>query len=245
MKNKFTRWGYYFLKRRLPFFIVLWYLTRKNISQVRNGYRLVPEKELEEKYIKSLSFLLERVELIGDYLEFGVFCGSSMVCMYKALERTGLHDIRLIGFDSFKGLPSHAIKEGWREGDFAMSLQFAECYLSENNVDRRRIHLIEGWFSDTLNDDTMKKYDLKRSCIVMIDCDMYSSTREVLEFIAPLLGQVNILFFDDWFSLDHLGENLGQKKAFTEFLRENQQFAAIPFDKYGENGKIFIIEQNA
>jgi hypothetical protein len=49
--------------------------------------------------------------------------------------------------------------------------------------------------------------------------------------------------FDDWNSLDGLGENLGQKKAFPEFLAENPQLTATPYDSYGKNGQIYLIKK--
>ncbi len=241
--DKYSNWGYYFLKRRLPFFITMWYLTSKNISKVKHGYRLVPEAELEKKCVKCLEFLIGRGEKIADYLEFGVFCGSSMACMFRALERLSLHDVRLFGFDSFKGLPAQAKDEGWSPGDYCMSIQYTKRFLSEQGVDMTRTYLIDGWFADTLNDDTKKKYDLRKSCIFMIDCDIYTSSREALEFIFPLLSKVSIVLFDDWFSLDSQGENLGQKKAFSEFLEAHPEFTASPFDSYGKNSKIFLIER--
>jgi len=56
----------------------------------------------------------------------------------------------------------------------------------------------------------------------MIDCDLYSSAKQALDFCAPLIVGQTIIFFDDWgggTSLDK--ENLGEKRAFLEFLQAN------------------------
>ena len=42
---------------------------------------------------------LERPHELGDYLEFGVSRGTSMACAYRTLQKSGLHEMRLIGFD--------------------------------------------------------------------------------------------------------------------------------------------------
>jgi hypothetical protein len=62
--------------------------------------RSVPEKELTEVYRQSVRWLLARdaPEAIGDYLEFGVFYGSSLTCMQRVLEEFGLRHVRMFGF---------------------------------------------------------------------------------------------------------------------------------------------------
>jgi O-methyltransferase len=247
MKNdKFMNWARSFMRRRiwwmLPPRVIAWILAQQNISRVDAGYRLVPEKELEGKFIKCLQRLSEW-GITGDYLEFGVFCGSSLSCMFNAAERTGQHNMRFFGFDSFKGLPAGAAEEGWREGDYCMCLEYARKFMAGRGVDFSRTCLIDGWFSETLNEDTKIKYGIDVASVVMVDCDLYSSSIEALDFAGPLLSRKSFLIFDDWHSLDAIGDNLGQKKAFPEFLRKNPGFTATPFDSYGKNGRIFMVEK--
>ncbi len=75
----------------------------------------------------------------------------------------------------------------------------------------------------------------------MIDCDLYSSAKESLNFCIPLIKDTSIIFFDDWSQDQYIGE----KKAFDEFLRENPHFKAEQFDTYKHNnlpyGRIFSI----
>jgi O-methyltransferase len=83
----------------------------------------------------------------------------------------------------------------------------------------------------------------------MIDCDMYSSTKDALNFCTKLIKDEAIIFFDGWNRFNLAEKNLGEKKAFTEFLNENPQFKAEEFGSYSyklkENGKVFkIIKQN-
>jgi O-methyltransferase len=66
---------------------------------------------------------LEPAAPIGSYLEFGVSRGSSMACAYHSLCAAGLDETRLIGFDSFEGLPPEASKEGWAPGQYRSTLE--------------------------------------------------------------------------------------------------------------------------
>ena len=68
---------------------------------------LVPEDSFCDCVRQAVAKLqeLEPSERLGDYLEFGVSRGTSMACTYSTLRHAGLNHMRLIGFDSFEGLP--------------------------------------------------------------------------------------------------------------------------------------------
>jgi O-methyltransferase len=240
-----------FIKRRVwpitPKFLLVWYLSSKNSKSFRKGEKLVPENDLEEVYVRCLNYLIGRNIPIGDYLEFGVYHGSSMVCMNKALERLKIEDVRLIGFDSFEGLPMEANKEGWSAGQYCISVGNTKKYLSENRVDLKRTKLVKGWFSDTLTKQTRDKYKIDGSSIIMVDCDIYTSTIQVLDFIEPLMGNTCVLVFDDWKSLDERGNDcgeLGQKRAFKEFLAKFPCYTFSSIDHYGANAEVFLLEKS-
>ena len=56
------------------------------------------------------------------------------------------------------------------------------------------------FFSDTLNESLLSRFENKKIGIAHIDCDIYTSTVEVLEFIieSDLLCDGSILLYDDW-----------------------------------------------
>ena len=45
---------------------------------------------------------------VGDYLEFGVFAGASMICAWNVLNDMGIDHVRMFGFNSFEGMPDAA-----------------------------------------------------------------------------------------------------------------------------------------
>lgn len=234
----------------LPKPVQEWWRIRKvvqiNKKDVIEGTTLVPLDELKKKQMEFLNVLLENEEKekIGDYLEFGVYNGSSLACMFASLKETGLVNTRLFGFDSFQGLPDSAAIDddaNWYPGQYRMDYKFAKKYISEKGVDWDKTYLIKGWFSDTLNDNTVQKYNIKKASVIMVDCDMYISAKESLNFCANLIEKHAIIIFDDWHS-DNLDEkNLGEKKAFEEFLHENPRLKTRDLGGYNDNSKAFYI----
>jgi predicted O-methyltransferase YrrM len=218
--------------------------------KVRNRIRLVPEKALTDKYIEILQLLANRngVSSLGDYLEFGVYNGTSLTCMHKVLDELGYGGIRLFGFDSFEGLPDTAMQDDdghWYPGQFYCDYETTRKVLSLENVDWNRTFLIKGWFGDTLTDDLIRNYNMTQASVIMIDCDMYLSAKEALDFCAPLIQKEAVILFDDWYSGNRLADrNLGEKRAFDEFLMENPAFNAKALNSYTDNAKVFLITQS-
>ena len=73
---------------------------------------LVPPDDLQQFFEAALRQLRElKGEHVGDYLEFGVFNGTSLSALYHARRASGVTDMRLFGFDSFEGLPAGSTQE--------------------------------------------------------------------------------------------------------------------------------------
>ena len=120
------------------------WLTGRDARRIRNRKLLVQPAALEERFARSISLLRERGEDIHDYLEFGVYNGTSLACMFRALKASGNHRSRLIGFDSFEGLPAVAATDSgghWRAGDFKSPLDFTRACLRYQRVDESRVIL--------------------------------------------------------------------------------------------------------
>lgn len=217
---------------------------------VRMGARheLVPVDILTERYRDALAHVRHArgsAEL-GDYLEFGVYQGSSMSCMAAAARKLGLTNLRFIGFDSFEGMPAQAAfedEQAWKPGEFRSSIEYTMAYLAYKGVDMNRVILVKGWFDDTATEATAMKYKITKASVIMIDCDIYSSTRTALAFCLPMIQDEVILFFDDWQSYQMADKGLGEKKAFEEFLAVNPQFVAqeLPHLGYSDTSTAFRV----
>ena len=125
------------------------------------------------------------------YLEFGVFEGYSIRYMSKALTNPAsiLH-----GFDSFEGLPE-TWKHDHQKGRFAMGGQPPQ-------IPDERVKFFKGWFNETLPHYSIPPHE---ELIINIDCDLYSSTKYVLDYLKDSIRVGTWLYFDEFGSWDHEG----------------------------------------
>jgi hypothetical protein len=217
-------------------------------ARIRSRARLVPETELHRLLVRGLSLLADRhgCRRLGDYLEFGVYNGTSLACTYRALTEVGLDHVRLFGFDSFEGFPPHAALEDegrWQPGRCCCPIEFTSAVLEREGVDARRVTLVPGWFSETLNAATRERHRIDRASVIMIDCDLYSSTSEALRFCAPLIHDEALVLFDEYYPSRLRGKHVGERKAFEEFLEESGSFRASPFGQYAARTQAFMVRR--
>jgi O-methyltransferase len=180
----------------------------------------------------------------GDYLEFGVYGGGTMACFDRARRAAGLEPMRLVGFDSFQGLPPSAEAEEpdrWRTGMFRCSADEARETLRHAGVDLDQVRLVEGWFDETLTEQTRRGEGMENASVIMLDCDLYSSAKAALDFCTPLLNGAAVVVCDDWM---HGGED-GERRAFQEFVADNR-LAVEPLGHYRaggfeDGGRLFLV----
>lgn len=201
---------------------------------------LVPEAEFEACLRGALRWLAEvgGSKPQGDYVEFGVSRGASMAAAFGAFQAEGIRETRFVGFDSFQGLPAAARDEGWKPGDYRSAKAATERFLKRRGVDLRRVELVEGWFSDTLTEETKRRLRLDRAAVIMVDCDLYSASKEALAFAAPLIRDRAVILFDDWGWTEERGD-IGQKEAFVEFCDEHPDITATELPSYLRQARVF------
>lgn len=207
---------------------------------------ILPVEELKNKQREALLYL-QKKGTVGDYLEFGVFSGTSISCMFQVLQELNLNQVRLFGFDSFEGMPAIAAQEDegtWEPGQFEFGIEVTREILKRRGVDLQRTLLTKGWFCDTLKPEFRDRHNIQKASIIMVDCDIYSSTVDVLKFCEPLIQDEAILFFDDWNSNFLADKNLGEKKAFDEFLHAHPEFSVEDFGTYADHAACFIVKRH-
>lgn len=220
----------------------------KSLRQVYNRLRTdadlmatrhIPEDAFSKTVRRELVELSRHLgeDGLGDYLEFGVFNGTSLSCVHRVLTELDMDGVRCLGFDSFEGLPREAAYDdagAWFPGQFACRIDITRELLSRRGADFERVMLIKGWFDDTLNTKTIDHYGITSTSMVMIDCDLYSSTACCLEFIFPLLTNRSVIIFDDWNSHDLAEKNLGERKAFEKFIANHREFSVEHIPGYND-----------
>jgi O-methyltransferase len=208
---------------------------------------LVPEAELSACQRHAIDVLSARDphHTWGDYLEFGVFQGHSISLMFRNLAALDLLDkVRLYGFDSFEGYPPEALDEpenNFMPGGDKAKIRVAQKVLTSRAIDWSRVKLVKGWFADTLTPGFREREKITRVSLVNFDCDLYLSTAQALAFVAPLVCEAAIFFFDDWGRGE---EMINQKRAFVEYLEDNPTVHAEELPNYSWESRVFLITRN-
>jgi hypothetical protein len=157
------------------------------------------------------------------WLEFGVASGRTINYFSKFTQNT------VYGFDSFEGLPSK-----WRDGfDIGAFNQHGKLPVVNSNV-----VLVKGWFSNTLKPFLMEKN--QKVSFVHIDCDLYSSTKFVLDELKDFFDNECVLVFDELVNYPGFMGETGELLALYEFIRENN----IEYEWIGMNGTLGNCNEN-
>ena len=181
----------------------------------------------------------------GDYYEFGLFRGHTFLHAYNHCKEYRYAKVNFYGFDSFKGLPpAEGIDQTdnrFFEGQFSCSRQEVEASLTNQGVYLEEVTLVEGFYEDTLTDLLKATYQFKPASVVLFDCDYYSSTITALQWMDPFIVEGTVLLFDDWRAY---GDNheLGQQKAFVEYIQSHPQFRSEALWDFEKHGKGFLIK---
>ncbi|WP_068082699.1 class I SAM-dependent methyltransferase [Polycladidibacter stylochi] len=176
-----------------------------------------------------------RCNLKGHYLEFGCWYGRSFFNNYHGMKHWLAG--HFYAFDSFAGLsPPDPLESEYTGGDFALGSYCCNretfLLLSEMaEVAPDRLQTVEGFYEQTLQ-VAAAEYGLaeKSVSVCVIDCDLLEPTRQVLEFISPLLEDGALIYFDDW-RLTRASSRVGERAAALEWLAKNDRFELVEFDR--------------
>lgn len=181
--------------------------------------------------------------ITGDYVEFGAYGGNSLALAYEAIQLIG-SPRHLWAFDSFSSLPeiTDPRDERWRS-DIGINQGGVENFhadCAKLGVPREAYTAVEGYFSDTLPPLGVDRPP-DDIALVYVDCNMYSSTVTVFEFLAPRLKHGMIVAFDDYFLWDK-SEVSGERAALDEFLVANPQWHFERYKDVHYAGVSFVVE---
>jgi len=184
-----------------------------------------PDDVLEARLDEALQTLLRNggADELGDYLEFGVSFGSSLACMYRVAQRRGIRRMRFFGFDSFEGLPDAARTDDggyWSPGMFKSDIRMTRRFLAWAGIDcERDVTLVKGWFSETLNRDLLERHGLRKASVIMIDCDMYLSAKQALDWMILMKEELG----ERWLRPDLF--RIGASALLSDIERQIEHFA--------------------
>ena len=217
------------------------FITATIYRVVRSRWVVDPRKESFERIFATLA----SSGIEGDYLEFGVYRGSSFIQAYQMAEKYGLASMRFFAFDSFQGLPA-AEGKTFNKGEFQCSRLLFTKIIRKAGVDLDRVVVVEGFYQDSLQDLVKVDHDLKRASLIHVDCDLYVSTKDVLRFVQDLLQPGCMIVMDDWHTFEAADApddpaQFGEPRAFEEWT-ESSRFDVI-YDTI--RGKAFVMRGDA
>ena len=200
-------------------------------------------------------------QIDGDYLEFGVYKGSSFAEAYRAIwdsrndvrafisspevERWYQSRPRFFAFDSFKGLPGGEAERhaDYMEGAYSCAEETFLRNIKEVGVNLNDVVTVPGFYDQTLTSEAKAQLNLTKASMVMIDCDLYESTIPALDFITDLVAQGTIIIFDDWYRYKG-SRRKGEQRACHEWLEKNSNIELEKFWQQGPQTVAFLVHRD-
>ena len=149
------------------------------------------------------------ISIDGLLAEFGVFEGDSLR-LFASLTDKEIH-----GFDSFEGLP-----EAWT----GHSLDKSYFAVDKLKAFPKNVTLHKGWFSDSLP-GFLENHKDEIFAFMHIDCDLYSSTKEILMRCSKKIVPGTIILFDEYINYPNWENH--EYKAFKEFMNSRPDLSYI------------------
>lgn len=156
-------------------------------------FKFLPtDKDTNAVRLRELEWLAPFIKDDGLCLEFGVFNGTTINSVAKARP-----DLEFHGFDSFEGLP-----EDWEMGGkFVRADAFDRKGVMPEVEDN--VKLYKGWFENTIDEfirsqskEGYMKMD-KTISYLHVDCDIYSSTVTIFDYLNEYIVPGTIIRFDE------------------------------------------------
>jgi O-methyltransferase len=180
----------------------------------------------------------------GDYVEFGCHGGMTFRLAFDQIRQRNIKR-HMWAFDSFEGLPerTHQLDNHprWKKGDMSTGVENFHQICRVHGISHDAYTAVKGFYAMTLIETKSLKHP-SNIALAYVDCDMYSSTKLVLQFLKPLLKHGMILAFDDYFcwSADHIS---GERQALLEMLDQDDSWNLVRYKDFGWTGVSFVVEQ--
>ena len=147
------------------------------------------------------------------FVETGVYNGGKAIAMMSVLDKLRSH-ARIYACDSFMGLPAPTAGDkkcdrtqkkekaeglkvvgcsGGRVGSYAGTKRHFLANVRKYRVRRRRLHVVKGWFNETLPPKGLGSISFLR-----LDGDLYASTMDALVALYPLVPSGGLVYVDDY-----------------------------------------------
>lgn len=225
---------YFGIAKRIPY--TKHHSREKWVNEV---YAQFGRNERKRIFLSIARFFHINRPMEGYYFEFGCHEANTMRMAWDATKY--LFNWHYVAFDSFEGLPEIAKideQEIWKKGRLKTSVESFRAIVTGHGMPESRLTTIKGFYNESLTSELKQKLLPKKAAVIYIDCDLYVSTVDVLNFIKDFLQRGTIIVFDDWYCF-HGDPNKGERKAFREFCEQNGELVFEDFVQTNE-AKSFI-----
>nr|WP_320191935.1 TylF/MycF/NovP-related O-methyltransferase [uncultured Desulfobacter sp.] len=213
-------------------------ILRAQMTKRLLPYTMGGHKALENAF--DVVTLAEQRNISGAIVECGVAEGGTAAMM--ALRSDGLGTgVRIKWFfDSYEGLPEPTIDDykNGATGHFIRPLpkgsclgtleQVSDLLFNTLGLDSGKIHLVKGWFQDTV---PIYREKVGKIAVLRLDGDWYESTKIPLENFYPQVSPGGFIIIDDYATC------FGSRKATDEFRSFNH--ITTPLNPDGRGGVWF------
>ncbi len=217
--------------RRVPIAYSFDYQDYKSKElHILNCFRIIQSQEIND--------------LPQTYFEFGCHSGRTFSSAINSSKFLNLNNFKFYAFDSFQGLPKTTKEDGsfFKTGEYYTSKKtFLNIIRRNTGVNSSDINVVEGFYESSLTSELSKR--LPKAGIIYIDCDLYSSTKNVLDFLRNHITNGTIIMLDDYYCASKVGHIKGQRHAFENFIRSENIYNFEHYKNYSDFGAIFFVNK--
>jgi len=212
----------------------------------------------QEPFHRALEYVVKS-QIPGDVAEFGTFHGYTARTAAEILVELQSNKVQWL-FDSWEGFPEMKSLDKtcpevtklktWKQGDCTPVIQNAHLLIKDilSVIRPDKIEVVKGFYSDTL-----KESSLGQVALLHIDCDLYTSTTDVLAYMLRegKLANGSVILFDDY-NNNHASDVYGERAAVNAMFpietkmgkrqTESEAYEIEPWFTYGSAGYAYIFK---
>jgi len=181
--------------------------------------------------LNSVEYIVNN-EIIGDFVECGVWKGGSCMLMANKLNKLGDVDREIWMYDTFDGMTEPTeddveVETGIKGKDLLTGIQkntdkynmwaYAPIDEVKKNIASTGYPIDKVKFIIGKVEETLLEYKPQRIALLRLDTDWYESTKIELDMLYPLISQGGVLIIDDY------GHFEGARKAVNDYFKKTKQ----------------------
>lgn len=200
-----------------------------------------------EFYIRAFDLQLSN-KVDGDYFEFGCHRARTFRMALTEARRRFMDHMHFLAFDSFQGLPeceNDVDVDAYTPGALCTSEDDFMGMINDHGIYVNKVQTHKGFYNESLTGELQEKLvaEGRKASIVCVDCDLFSSARDVFNFIGPFMQPGTLVYLDDMFAGYKGSPIRGVHGAFVEF-KEASPYDFIEYAQVGCFGRAFIAYEN-